>query len=282
MAGASDAAGSACEPYPRTTSSSSTAQAGIGGLFGDALQAERQVDHRVRAAGGQLVVAEVDHEMPGRAQVGVECPLWIERACWTRSARAGRPRSPSTRRRASRRRTARARIPASAGASYGAGHSAGATGSMPSAARTFAVVAVRSAWPRPTNATSDGVSSAAAATRTCSATRSVRRLGQHDDEFGPRVPVEQLHRREGRPAADRCGQVAPADAEHGRDADAGRVEQARHLLRAGARCRDDADRTRAKCVGEAEPEAADNRGAAVRAHHERTARGRRLSLSAIS
>ena len=78
----------------------------------------------------------------------------------------------------------------------------------------------------------------------------------------------------GRPAADRGGQVAAADAEAVRHADAGAVEQAHQLLGAGAGRGDDADRAGPHDVGEAEPDAADDGGAAVGAHHQQAALGR--------
>ena len=73
-------------------------------------------------------------------------------------------------------------------------------------------------------------------------------------------------------AADLGRQVAAADADDLRHADAGGVEQARRLLRARARprrrCRRGPD---AHDVGEAEPDAAEHRGAAPRAHDQQPA-----------
>ena len=73
--------------------------------------------------------------------------------------------------------------------------------------------------------------------------------------------------------ADLGGQVAAADAERGGDADAGVVEQREQLLAAGAGRGDDADRPGRDGVGEAEAEAADDRGAAVGAHDQQAALG---------
>ena len=70
-------------------------------------------------------------------------------------------------------------------------------------------------------------------------------------------------------------QVAAADPERVRDADAGVVEQAEQLLAAGAGRGDDADRAGRDDVGEAQPDAADDGGAAVGSHDEHAALGGR-------
>ncbi len=82
------------------------------------------------------------------------------------------------------------------------------------------------------------------------------------------VGGEHPHRLGEHDPADRGGQVAPADADDLRDADPGAVEQARGLLRAGPGRGDDADAAGAHDVGEPEPDRAEHRGAAARAHDQ--------------
>ena len=94
-----------------------------------------------------------------------------------------------------------------------------------------------------------------------------------------RVVGEGGERLTRRAAAHGGRQVAAADAEAVADADPAGVEQRHHLLGTGARRRDDADRAGAHDVGEAERDAADDGGAAVRAHDEH-ARARRRVLEA--
>ena len=71
-----------------------------------------------------------------------------------------------------------------------------------------------------------------------------RRLGDEQQRLGLVVGGEHVHRLAEHDPADVGRQVAPADADDLRDADAGGVEQAGRLLRAGARGGDDADRAR--------------------------------------
>ena len=64
--------------------------------------------------------------------------------------------------------------------------------------------------------------------------RGAGRLGDQQHPLGGRVGVERGQRVERGQPTDGLGQVAPTDAEHVRDADAGGVEQAADLLGAGA------------------------------------------------
>ena len=82
------------------------------------------------------------------------------------------------------------------------------------------------------------------------------------------VGGEQLHRLAEHDPADLRGQVAPADADDLRHADAGAVEQHRRLLGARAGRGDDPDRAAPHDVREPEPDAAEHRRAAARTHHE--------------
>ena len=63
------AAGSGSAAWPRTTSSSMTRDVGIGGLLGQQVQPQRRVDHRVRPADGEFVIAEVDDHVAEPGQV---------------------------------------------------------------------------------------------------------------------------------------------------------------------------------------------------------------------
>ena len=69
-------------------------------------------------------------------------------------------------------------------------------------------------------------------------------------------------------------EVAPADAEAVAQPHTGGIEQAHHLLRAGAGRRHHADRTGPHDVGEPEGDATDVGGAAVGAHHQHVGGGR--------
>ena len=51
----------------------------VGRLPSEPFEAERLIDHRVRSSRRQLVIAEVDHEMSLRPQLGVENPGRLER-----------------------------------------------------------------------------------------------------------------------------------------------------------------------------------------------------------
>ena len=95
-----------------------------------------------------------------------------------------------------------------------------------------------------------------------------RRLGHQQHPLGRRVGVQGGERVERGQPADGLGQVAAADAEHVRDADAGHVEQAGDLLGAGARRGHQADRPGPDDVGEAEGDAGDDRRPAVGTHDQ--------------
>ena len=95
-----------------------------------------------------------------------------------------------------------------------------------------------------------------------------RRLGDEHDHARLRVAREQLQPVQHGDAADVLVQVVAAGADRVRDAGAAAVHQARHLLRAGARGAHHADRAAAHRVGEAERNAVDDRGAAIRPHDE--------------
>ena len=83
--------------------------------------------------------------------------------------------------------------------------------------------------------------------------------------------VEDVHGIEGGSGLHREGQIATAGSEDRADADAGGVEQCTHLLRPGARRGNDPDPARPHHVGEAEPDAADDRRAAVGSHDQEAA-----------
>jgi hypothetical protein len=102
---------------------------------------------------------------------------------------------------------------------------------------------------------------------------SCRRLGHHHDQLGGGVGVEQVEGAQRGQSAHGLGQVTPADAETVRDADPGAVEQRHQVLRARAGGGDDPDRTGTDHVGEAEPDPADDGGAAVGPHHQDTGLG---------
>ena len=81
-----------------------------------------------------------------------------------------------------------------------------------------------------------------------------------------------MHRLAEHDPADVGRQVAPADADDLRHADAGRVEQAGRLLGAGAGGGDDADRAGGDDVREAEADVAEHRGPAAGTHDEQPQR----------
>ena len=94
------------------------------------------------------------------------------------------------------------------------------------------------------------------------------RLGDEQQRLGLVVGGEHVHRLAEHDPADVGRQVAPADADDLRHADAGRVEQAGRLLGAGAGGGDDADRAGRDDVREAETDVAEHRGPAAGAHDE--------------
>ena len=94
---------------PSTTSRSSTPQVGVGSTSASSRSTRRRaVDHRVRAALGEPVVAEVDEGVATGRQVVAQRATRGAAGCWRRPPRPARWRSASPRRRACRRRTARA------------------------------------------------------------------------------------------------------------------------------------------------------------------------------
>ena len=171
-------------------------------------------------------------------------------------------------------RPRRNRPPDGAAAEPTTGH---AGTSRPSRRSTASVASVRSGWPAPSSASSTGVPSDRRRTSWISAaTSGGGRLGDQDDELDarrrrpaaaapPGWPARRP-RRTGRGRRRPSACVTP---------DAGMVEQRQHLLAAGARGGDQPDRAGLDDVGEAEPEAADHRGAAVRAHHQQPLLGGR-------
>ena len=102
--------------------------------------------------------------------------------------------------------------------------------------------------------------------------RGGRRLGDQHDMLRRRVGIERIDRHQGGDRPDLGLEVAPAGPDRMADAAPGARDQARHFLDAGARRADDADVAARHDVGEAERHAGDDRGAAIRPHHEEAAR----------
>ena len=188
--------------------------------------------------------------------------------CWTGSGRGPRRRRASPRReraaaeQAPQRaghRAARATSPASS-ASCGAG--------APSADSAASVAAVRSGRPCPSSGPVDRRAQRRGVRLHLRQHLGCRRLGHHDDRgrWPGRRPGRASACRVERPptAADRSRPPTPRQWLH---PDARGVEQAHDLLGAGAGGGHDPDRAGADDVGEAEPDPADDRGAAVGAHH---------------
>ena len=122
----------------------------------------------------------------------------------------------------------------------------------------------------------------AAAARTSSATDAaggfeIRTISSVPGSAASRSSAGQHHR-----AADSLVQIAPADADRLRDAGAVAVDQAAHLLQAGPGRADQADRAAPDGVGEPERHAVEDRGPAVRAHHQQAlCPGQRLQLDLV-
>ena len=95
-----------------------------------------------------------------------------------------------------------------------------------------------------------------------------RRFGHQHDHAGLAVGGERGQTLQHRDAADGLAQVAPTGAQRLRDAAALVVDAAAELLQAGARCGDDADVAAAHDIRESQRHAVDDRGAAVRPHHQ--------------
>ena len=103
-----------------------------------------------------------------------------------------------------------------------------------------------------------------------------RRLGDEQQRLGLVVVRQHPHRLAEHDPADVRRQVAPADADDLRHADAGAIEQDRDLLRAGPGGGHDPDRAGLDHVHEAQADAAEHRRAALRAHHQQAALGAAL------
>ncbi len=102
----------------------------------------------------------------------------------------------------------------------------------------------------------------------------VRGLGHDEHGLGGGVVGQRPERLAGGAAPDGGLEVTAADAEAVAEADPRGVEQAHHLLRAGAGGGDDAHRPGAHDVGEAEGHPCDVGGAAVGPHDEHVGGGR--------
>jgi hypothetical protein len=98
-----------------------------------------------------------------------------------------------------------------------------------------------------------------------------RRFGDHHDGLGPRVGRQGLQGEEGHLATDLFAQVPAAHADALGDALAQGGQAGDHRLQPGARGRDEAHAPRLHHVVEAEPDAVQIGGAAVRAHAQQAA-----------
>ena len=249
-AGASVAAGSSSAPWPSTTSSRSTPVAGSAATSAS----------RSRRRLGSIIG-------------------WARPSVYSSS-----PKSTRRRRRRRPRRTSTAasslsvpptnspcsRVPLAGSARPDTGHSGTA---WPSLRSTASAAAVRSGRPGPSSAVRTGVPSPSAYAVSEAATSSAGGLETSTTSSTAGSASRRASAVRGGEPADLGGQVAAADAVRRGDADAGMVEQSQHLLAAGARGRDDADRSGGDDVGEAEPDPVDDRGAAVGTHHEQAALG---------
>ena len=231
------------------------------------LEAQRRVDHRVRAAHGEGVVAEVDDDVTRGGQVRPEVEFRLQRDV---RADAAEHRGGQQHRLVGQRAAGEQALQSRA-RNRGFGRSR--------ARRPGRDVDAHVAQQR-----LDGGCQVGRLGREDGGTdrhrefgrggldglldRRRRRLGHQQHPLGGGVGVQGRERVEGGEPADLGLQVAAADAEHVRDADAGHVEQARDLLGAGAAGRHHPDRSRPDDVGEAERDAGDDRRAAVGAHHQ--------------
>ena len=98
----------------------------------------------------------------------------------------------------------------------------------------------------------------------------MRRLRNQHDAVGLRIRVERVDRHQRRNAADLLFEIAPADADGMGNPLACLGDETRHLLRAGAGRADDADPAALHLVGESKRRTADDRGSAIRPHHQKT------------
>ena len=227
------AAGSACAPWPQTTSSSTQPCARRRPRASSSSRRDAEVDHRVRAA---LRVA-LGPEVEDHVAVAVD-RLGLGRHRRRAAARARR----TPRGRASRRRTGRGRAPAPRAARVavvvGAARRRAGRGERRGLERRVHLPAVDARRPSPRarrrRACPSGTAPASASTR-------LGRLGHEQQRLGLRRRAASIARpwRTIDPA-DLGRQVAPADADDVRHAAAGGVDQAGDLLRAGARRGDDA------------------------------------------
>ena len=231
------------------------------------LEAQRRVDHRVRAAHGQGVVPEVDDDVTRGGQVRPEVQLRLERDVRADAAehRGGqqhrlvgqRPAGEQALQSRARNRgfgRSRARRPGRDVDAHVAQQRLDGGCQVGRLGREDGGTDRHREFGR------GGLDGLLDLRR--------RRLGHQQDPLGGGVGVQRGERVEGGEPADLGLQVAAADAEHVRDADAGHVEQARDLLGAGAAGRHHPDRSRPDDVGEAQRDAGDDRRPAVGAHHQ--------------
>ena len=106
-------------------------------------------------------------------------------------------------------------------------------------------------------------------------------LGDDRDHGGLGVLDEEVQREVRHQTTDVGGQIPTSDADQLRDSDTRGIEKTCHLLRAGSRGSDDADRTLRDRVGESERHAIDDGGAAVRPHHKQPLLDRQLLESKL-
>jgi hypothetical protein len=228
----------------------------VGGLAAQALGAQRRVDHRMRAALGELVLAEVHERVASALVHGLEAPLGPQR-----DVRGHLPHALGH---------DHHRLVAQGAAAVEAADVSGrarrglvelgqrAADQLRRAGRGLLERAVDAEERR-----HDGLARLRRRLRDRGRDVRIRRLGDRHDHLGGVVGREQLDPAPEHRAADLGAQIAPADADRVRDPDPRRVEQAADLLRAGARSADDADRPALHRVGEAERDAVDDRRAAV-------------------
>ena len=159
--------------------------------------------------------------------------------------------------------------------------------SWPSRASTASATAVRSRWPRPEQAELDRACRAPSAYSVeCLGDLGRRRLGDHHDQVDVGVGVEPAQRLAGGEAADgrRTGRGRRRRARGGRrrPTSAAWSSSASSCWQPVPEAATMPIRPGADGVGEAEPDAVDDRGAAVGAHHQQRRARRRTRLSATS
>ena len=245
---------------------------GVAGLDGEAPEPQRRVDHRVRPPAGQRVVAEVDDDVAGVAQVGTQRQLRPERGVGTDVAEglAGDdhrlvgqgPAAEEPAQRAPADLVARRPGPLRPGPLRPPDQLSDCGGQIRST--------------RPERRPVDRRAEPGGIHLEVGEHLGGGRLGHDDDALGGGVGGERRERLARGATAHRGGEVATPDAEAVAHADPRRVEQRHHLLGSGARRRDDADRAGSHDVGEAEGDAADDRGAAVGSQDEHAGTGGRV------